>query len=315
MVHISQSDCLHGLRFAQYNDVNWFSFHVASGASLFSGAVLLSIGGWFSSKSSGTIKFLWKLAASVGATLVLLSSTPWPPVVYLAFLALFLGWIISESISHWRTLRGMKILRSLLIASTVLLALMEIPSQQLPKMPNFRYEQMYIVGDSISAGIDERPNWGELFQKRYTLRVDNLAKPAATLGSALKQLDFISRSDCLVLLEIGGNDVLGNANSRDFKRDLSDLLIALNKPGRTIIMFELPLLPGQARLGRIQRSLAKQHGVYLIPKRYFCKVLGATGATTDGLHLSSSGSSLMAETIHGIVGDLLIQQIRKINNR
>ena len=59
-------------------------------------------------------------------------------------------------------------------------------------------------------------------------------------------------------------------------------------------------------LGRIQRSLAKENGVYLIPKSQFCRVLAAPNATIDGLHLSPAGSSLMAEMIHETIGSLLI---------
>jgi lysophospholipase L1-like esterase len=288
--------------------MNWFSFHVASGASFFSGSGLLLVGMFLTAKSKGRIKFLSKLAACLGMTLMALSSTPFPSWMNLLLLILFLGWIVVESISGFRSRTVIYSLRAFLVICTLIMGFIEIPNQLLPKMPERKCATIYIVGDSISAGIDENPNWVAVFQKRYAANVENLAKPAATLSSALKQLPLVSSNDCLVLLEIGGNDLLGKANRGEFEKDLRELLISVEKPGRTLLMFELPLLPGQAGLGRVQRSLAKEHGVYLIPKRYFCKVLGAPNATVDGLHLSPVGTSLMAEMVHTIIAGLLMKQ-------
>jgi len=160
---------------------------------------------------------------------------------------------------------------------------------------------MFIVGDSISAGIDENPTWSDVYGKRYGVKIHNLAKPAATIMSALKQAELVPVGDALIFVEIGGNDLLGKATSTEFRNDLEKLLASLRDPSRTIVMFELPLLPGQAELGRAQRSLAKEYGVYLIPKRYFCNILGAPQATIDGLHLSPVGSALMADLVHTVL--------------
>ncbi len=109
----------------------------------------------------------------------------------------------------------------------------------------------------------------------------------------------------MILLEIGGNDLLGRPTPAEFERDLNELLLAVCKPDRLVVMLELPLLPLQAPYGRIQRRLAGEHGVYLVPKRFLAKVLGAPGSTMDGLHLSPRGSQLMAETMDKTIGGLL----------
>jgi len=72
-------------------------------------------------------------------------------------------------------------------------------------------------------------------------------------------------------------------------------------------MLELPLLPGQAAIGRSQRALAQAHGVYLIPKRFFAWVLGASAATIDGLHLSERGTATMASMVREQIGALLVE--------
>jgi lysophospholipase L1-like esterase len=109
----------------------------------------------------------------------------------------------------------------------------------------------------------------------------------------------------VVLVELGGNDLLSGLPSRVFARDLEALLASLRQPGRTIAMMELPLFPFQSDYGRVQRTLARRFNVYLIPKRYLARVLGTQGATTDGLHLSEAGTQAMADTVYSILGSAL----------
>jgi lysophospholipase L1-like esterase len=48
-------------------------------------------------------------------------------------------------------------------------------------------------------------------------------------------------------------------------------------------------------LAAIQRRLARDHKAILVPKRAYTEVIGAPGATVDGLHLSQSGQRRMAQ--------------------
>ncbi len=86
-------------------------------------------------------------------------------------------------------------------------------------------------------------------------------------------------------------------SEEEFAGHLAALLAAVVRPDRTVVMLELPLIPLSAGYGRAQRDLAAQHGVFLIPKRYFAAVLSAPGASLDGLHLSEAGTHLMADTL------------------
>lgn len=68
-------------------------------------------------------------------------------------------------------------------------------------------------------------------------------------------------------------------------------------PGRTLVMFELPLLPEMIPYGRAQRRLAKKYDVCLIPRRFFTKIVSGSDATSDGLHLSEIGARRMATLV------------------
>ena len=113
--------------------------------------------------------------------------------------------------------------------------------------------------------------------------------------------------DKLVLIELGGNDMLMSGSSDHFGRNLESILARLSKPGRTLVMFELPLLPQWIRYGQIQRQLAAKYGVVLIPKRFFVSVMSAPNAASDGIHLTDAGAHRMAALVADILRPLLIK--------
>jgi lysophospholipase L1-like esterase len=70
-------------------------------------------------------------------------------------------------------------------------------------------------------------------------------------------------------------------------------------------MFELPLIPNKIAYGQIQRRLSAKYRVSLIPKLYFAQVIGDANATTDGLHLSTSGARRMAALVAQVLSPIV----------
>jgi acyl-CoA thioesterase-1 len=117
----------------------------------------------------------------------------------------------------------------------------------------------------------------------------------------LQQADRIEPGGAIVLVEIGGNDLLGTTTASDYEKGLAFLLGALSRPEREVVMFELPLLPFKNQFGRIQRRLASAHGVKLIPKRALISVLTSNSSTLDSIHLSPRGHAEMAALVWPIL--------------
>jgi lysophospholipase L1-like esterase len=111
--------------------------------------------------------------------------------------------------------------------------------------------------------------------------------------------------DRVLLIEIGGNDLIAGSPSGQFSRSLEAILQKVTAPGHTVVMFELPLLPDRIAYGQIQRRLAKKYGVWLIPKRYFTYVIGGANATSDGLHLLPEGTRRMATLVAQVLAPVL----------
>ena len=140
-------------------------------------------------------------------------------------------------------------------------------------------------------------NWPDLLGDLAQIKVRNMSAGGATVASWLGQARLINQDDTLVIIEVGGNDLLGGTSIAKFREDLQTMLDSVCSPHRHIVMIELPLPPFYNGFGMVQRDLAKSHGVTLIPKRYLARIICRSGATVDGLHLSNTGHTLLAHAI------------------
>ena len=188
------------------------------------------------------------------------------------------------------------------VAFALLIAVQEFPHQLTPAFKISPGAKIYVIGDSISAGMGrDKVLWPTVLSEITGLSVTNLAQPGATVASAQKQIAKLPKEPCVVIVEIGGNDLLGGASAEQFRGGLQKLLMHLHNDGHQLLMFELPLYPLTNSFGRAQRELAALYGVTLIPKRFFTNVLGSEGATEDGLHLSPLGHQLFAKNTAAIL--------------
>lgn len=234
----------------------------------------------------------------VAAGLVVLSATPMPWWLYALWVASAVGALAAQEVKRavWPAFGS-------LAAMSALVAVLEVPHHATPDVPPIGGRRIFAIGDSISTAWEPGTGaWPDVLRARRGLDIVNLAEPGATTGRALHQAGKIPPGQAFVIVEIGGNDLLGEGGAAEFERELDALLAALVGPGRTVVMLELPLPPFEQAYGLAQRRLAAAHGVTLIPKRYFTRVLGGKDATVDGLHLSPRGQELMAEAIWEVVG-------------
>ena len=168
-------------------------------------------------------------------------------------------------------------------------------------------DHLAVIGDSISSGIDPCiPAWPLVLQQANGIAVRNLARPGAQSSEGLAMAEKLTPEDHVVLIEIGGNDLLEGVPSEEFGKALDAPLSKVSAPGRTVVMFELPLFPDMIAYGRIQRGLAAKYGVWLIPKRFLAEVIGGANATSDGLHVSGEGTRRMA----GLVAQALSRVLK-----
>ncbi|MCK4284429.1 MAG: lysophospholipase, partial [Candidatus Brocadiae bacterium] len=232
---------------------------------------------------------------------VILSATPFPLWVYFAWSATVLAWLGLQEMGG--TVRSATILRLLVLVACGGVALAELSYQLRPVVRIEATAAVYVIGDSISAGTGAGEKvWPQVLAEIQGRQVVNLARAGATARTAWVQADEVPAEASVVLVEIGGNDLLKGHPPLAFEADLRGLLARLIGRDRAIVMFELPLPPFHNRYGRIQRVLADEFGVTLLPKRLLAGVLAGRDSTLDGLHLSQQGHRQMAELMAGVLG-------------
>jgi lysophospholipase L1-like esterase len=275
---------------------NSLTLQVANGNAFFFGLAMVVLASLCRLATEKKSLRLWmRVSAVVGATFIIASATPLSIWIYILWFAIF-------CLTFALPLR----FRQAVIGATFVLVILstlmwihELGYRRSPMISVKRDQTIYVVGDSISAGIrSEKQPWPERLGNDYRLNVVNLAQAGATVESAIQQVQQIKRSNSVVIVEIGGNDFFGATKASEFANNLDHLVATLAAQGHTLAMFELPLLPFHNSFGSAQRTIATKYHVVLLPKTYMARILGRTGATIDGLHLSQSGHEAMAKMVY-----------------
>jgi acyl-CoA thioesterase-1 len=284
--------------------MDWRTYLFGSGAVFFigSGLILASIA-TFSLSSRRLLAIAATLSAIVGLLLIGLSATPLPYWFYAVGGTASILWLIAERSTARRLVASRKWLRGLVAALWIVALALEIPYHFMPSVAVADRPPFYLIGDSVSAGMSDadKDTWPKLLARDHRIKVIDFSQMGATARSAMEQADGLPADGGLLLLEIGGNDLLGTTSATQFEQDLDSLLTRVCAPGRTVLMFELPLPPFCNEYGRVQRRLAAKYGVLLIPKRVFMSVLSENGTTLDSIHLSPVGHQRMADTVWSLI--------------
>ncbi|MBX3451381.1 MAG: hypothetical protein KF777_17570 [Planctomycetaceae bacterium] len=212
--------------------------------------------------------------------------------------------IVERAAALWprTSQRGRLVTCGVAIVALAGLLLVEIPWVITPVVPRSASPTIGVIGDSVTAGLNEDDiTWPRLLAAQTGWQIRDASRQGATLRSARDQLVRLPDDVDLLLMEIGGNDLLEGFDVDTFGRQFDELLAAARKPGRTIVLWELPLPPLHAEYGRRQRTAARRHAVLLLPRRYFAAVLATQGATVDGIHLSAAGQKQMAALVASLL--------------
>jgi acyl-CoA thioesterase I len=302
--------------------VNSLVYHIASGQSFFSGIVLVIVAAALSirretlqerlpdelppANGGGHLKRRASfLAFLVGSLAIAISSAAIPYWLYAAAGLVSVSWSVFWSFNRFRSPKT-RWLPHAMITTWLLATVWEAPFHFTPSLMPVESREMVVIGDSITAGtgrIADSQRWPDLLANEHQLTVLDFSQAGETSGSALARLrkGGISFDSSVVLLEIGGNDLLGPTDAAQFARDLDELLTAVTSPDRQVMMLELPLPPFHNEYGLAQRRLARKHGALLIPRRVFLSVLAAEESTLDTIHLSRHGHKRMAECVWQLV--------------
>ncbi|WP_417384105.1 SGNH/GDSL hydrolase family protein [Gimesia sp.] len=279
--------------------MNPIVYHCASGQAFFTGVVLVLLAVLLSLSEKRIARRGMVLSLMIGLLAIVVSSTPLPWWYYGGTALVSLFWLVTLFTKRWR-----KVGAEAMLGVWLLGLLLEVPYHLTPGVEPVSTRRLTVIGDSVTAGLGDAQTetWPLILAREHDIAVQDLSHVGDTVSTARQRVAETNLDAPLVLLEIGGNDVLGSTTPAEFRTNLDRLLREVSAPGRQLVMLELPLPPFYHAFGRIQRRLAKKHGVKLVPKRVFLSILAGGDATLDSIHLSQAGQQQMADVMWGIVG-------------
>jgi len=191
--------------------MNGLVFHIVSGQAFFTGAALMIVAATASTRSGAVFKRLAVLAFLAGRISVVVSSTVIPYWYYAWTIIVTVGWIVSCYVR-----KRHQIAVGLFIVTWIVATAFEVPYHLMPSISPISSRAMTIIGDSVTAGIggDERSEtWPKILAREHDLKVQDISHMGDTAASALKRVRAQGVHSPLVILEIGGNDLLGSTTS------------------------------------------------------------------------------------------------------
>ena len=156
------------------------------------------------------------ITVATGATFVVFSAAPFPWLFYLGWFCLVaVAWFVASRETRFRYL-----MLALLLLGSLCMALVEYPRRLPPRIEAAKCDRLFVIGDSLSMGADPPgKNWPELLGEQIGLPTKNMSFGGAMLDTALSNVERIDSVNPLVILELGGNDLL--RGRRDFEQNLA----------------------------------------------------------------------------------------------
>lgn len=278
---------------------------LSSGLTYFPGVLIAGLAAALPPGRSLWARITRRILVLVAVLLVVLSAVPAPIWIYALGAGAVAAWLLmlgrERPASRQRTVTALRVVVPLV---ALLAVASEVPYQASPRLSRAKHDPVYIIGDSLSADVagNIQP-WPALLARDHGLSVANLATAGATLKEGRRQVQRLLDEHGIVVVLLGGNDLITRRDVAQFERDLDYVLARAASVGRQVVMFELPLPPLANGYGYVQRRLAARCGVTLIPRRCLAWLLARPSATIDGLHLSSQGHAVLADLVWRCIGD------------
>lgn len=164
-------------------------------------------------------------------------------------------------------------------------------------------------GDSLTQGYQmaEGDSYPAQLAKRIGRPIVNRGVSGNTTADGLARLesDVLSENPRIVLLALGGNDMLGRQSIDETFANLRQIVDRLQRRGALVILIGVegyPLVHGD--YGERYRSLARETGCVYVPDM-LDDVLGNSALMFDQFHPNAAGYARIAERIESEVGDRL----------
>jgi acyl-CoA thioesterase-1 len=173
-------------------------------------------------------------------------------------------------------------------------------------------------GDSITAGYGLQSGQSytdalqrDLDSRGYHYKVSNLGTSGATTKDAVANLrSVLLLHPAVVIVEFGGNDGLRGLPPEQTRRNLDQVLTALEAAHIKILLAGITLPPNYGSeyihsFEQVFRDLAARHHTTFVPMLYKDLVHVPGTIQPDGIHPTAKGAEIIAKTLLPVLTPML----------
>lgn len=169
-------------------------------------------------------------------------------------------------------------------------------------------EQVIAFGDSLVEGVGASTGHDvvSLLSARVGVPIVNAGRSGDTTGRALARLDsaVLSRSPRVVIVVLGGNDVLRRVPHEESFANLGAIVGGIRSRGAAVILVGLSVGVVTDAYGKGYEDLARRTSSGLVPD-VLAGILGHPDLMADQIHPNDRGYRMMADRIEPVLRDLL----------
>jgi len=172
------------------------------------------------------------------------------------------------------------------------------------------------LGNSMTSMGRPAGGYPEVLAEVVAVPVVNLGQPGLTARQALRLLPDLDKAEPqVVVVELGGNDYLQGRTLAAVKADLETILAACERIGAQVVLMEIPRHYVWDFYWGLERELAREHDIELVPDTAIRRLLLASPTMppgqwthvpfltqSDGLHPNQRGNRLLAEYVLAALG-------------
>jgi lysophospholipase L1-like esterase len=185
-----------------------------------------------------------------------------------------------------------------------------------PAVPNLASPGTTIVclGDSITAGVGrgEGPTYPERLGELLGVPVISAGVPGDTAAQGRARLPMVLDQDpWLVIVELGGNDLLRRVPPERTEEDLAAIVEAVLAAGAVpmLVAVDNPMPIVGGHLGEVYERLGDRYGVPVVDG-VLREVLGDRSLKSDEIHPNAAGYAKLAAAVADEVRPLIEERRR-----
>lgn len=162
------------------------------------------------------------------------------------------------------------------------------------------FKQIIFFGDSLTSGYglkDQSKSFPNIIGRQLNIPVKIYGYPGNTTADGLKKLSNLENEPpSLLVLTLGGNDILRRLNLDETDKNLREIIQALKLKGHTVVFTEvLSIMAGKRH--QIYLEICKDMKIVMVPDILKGMLSDSESMQGDSIHPDTKGCRIISDRI------------------